>query len=90
MEPCLPTRGGVPWTLAANAASQPHAAHAWVTAERANETAVACGSSASTTASQSSTNSPIVASQRAAGGSSTASEIPSGAGCAYAKKAARG
>ena len=59
-----------------------HAVQACATTERAKESAVACGSSAATTASQSRTNSPSAASHRAAGGSSTASAIPWGAGWA--------
>ena len=76
------TGGGVPAAVAAKAGSQEQASQACRNADRANPTAVACGSSAARTSSQSSTYSPSGPSQRAAGGDTCSSPKPSGAGCA--------
>ena len=76
------TGGGVPAAVAARAGSQEQAAQACWNADRANSTAVACGSAAARTSSQSSTYSPSVPSQRAAGGDRGRLPKPSGAGCA--------
>lgn len=70
--------------------SQPQAAQACRTAERANSSAASWGSGLVRMSSQSRTYSPRAVSQRAAAGESSAAAKSSGAGCAYAKNAARG
>ncbi len=82
--------GGTPSTLVANAGSQPQTAHACRTDDRPNSSAARCGSGLAQASSQSSTYSPSPVSQWAAAGDSVAVANPAGAGCAYAKKAARG
>src|SRR6266446_3578592 len=82
--------GGTPSALADNAGSQPQTMHACRTADRPKSSAARCGSGLARASSQSSTYSPSPASQRAAAGDSVAAANPSGAGYAYAKKAARG
>src|SRR6266702_3710841 len=76
--------GGVPSALAASAGSHAQTAQAWPNTERANSSAVPCGSGLERTSSQSSMYRPMPESQRAARWVRGMRAKSSGAGCAEA------